>query len=108
MVIFDLITQLLPRAQRLGLVDSVTGFTDRDEVSTYIQASLRYFANRYQLQHFLRMNRELFRTVANVESYPIPDNYGFQYPQDARHSGVSISNTDSASRVDLEYYEPAR
>ena len=74
----------------------------------YIQAAMRYLANRYQLQHFLRMNRELFRTVANVESYQIPDNYGFQYPQDDHHSGIAISNTDGASRVDLEYYEPAR
>ena len=108
MHIAALITQLLPRAQRLNFVDPTTGFIDRDEILTYIQASVRYLANRYQLQHFLRMNRELFRTVINVESYQLPDGYGFQYPQDDRHSGIAISNTDGASRVDLEYYEPAR
>ena len=104
----DLITQLLPRAQRLNLVDPTTGFIDRDEVLTYMQAAIRYLANRYQLQHFLRMNHELFRTANNVESYQITNNYGFQYPQNTRQSGFALTNTDGTSLSNLEYYEPAR
>lgn len=108
MLITDLITQILPRAQRLKLVDPVTGFIDRDEIYAYVLNAMRYLANCYQLQHFLRMNRELFRTVASVESYPIPDSYGFWSPEETRYSGLAISNTDGTSIANLEYWDLPR
>lgn len=108
MLAVDLITQLIPRAQRLTLVDPTTGFIDRDEIQSYVSDAMRYLANRYQLQHFLRMNRELFRTAASVESYAIPDNYGFHSPEQTRYSGFAVTNTDGTSISNLEYYDLPR
>lgn len=108
MHIEEVIDQLKPRMQRLGLVDPVTAFVDTDEVESYVMEAIRYLANRYQLQHFLSMNRELFRTVANVESYPLPPGYGFWSPEETRRSGFAISSSDGTSPGNLEYYDPAR
>lgn len=109
MITFNTIqTQLLPRLQRLGLVDPITGFYDSDELASYVHAAMRYLANRYQLQHFLSMNRELFRTVANVEFYQIPPNYGFWSPEETRRSGFAISASNGTNPGNLEYYDPAR
>lgn len=101
-------TQMLPRLQRLSLVDPTTGFYDPDELDSYIHAAMRYLANRYQLQHFLAMNRELFRTVASVEFYQLPPNYGFWSPEETRRSGFAISDSAGANPGNLEYYDPAR
>jgi len=103
-----LITQMLPRAQRLGLVDPQTGYIDREEISHYLQASVRYLANRYQLQHFLKMNRELFRTEVGMESYVVPPNYGFWYPDETRKSGLAVTNSDGTQTANLEYFDPPR
>ena len=108
MFVADLITQLKPRMQRLRLVDPVTSFVDADEAKTYVMGAVRYLANRYQLQHFLQMNRELFRTVASVEFYPLPPHYGFWSPEETRRSGFVIAESDGTSPNNLEYYDPAR
>ena len=108
MQVSQVIEQLKPRMQRLGLVDPVSGFYDPDEIVTYLMDAMRYLANRYQLQHFLNMNRELFRTVADVEFYPIPSNYGFIAPTESRRSGLAIKNSDGTAIANLEYYDPAR
>lgn len=108
MYIADVIDQMKPRLQRLGLIDRVTGFVDADEVRTYVRGALRYLANRYQLQHFLQMNRELFRTVSGVESYLLPPNYGFWSPEETRRSGFAISASDGTNPGNLEYHDPAR
>ena len=108
MRVIDIIDQLKPRLQRLGLVDPVTSFIDPDEVTSYVMEAVRYLANRYQLQHFLKMNRELFRTTASVEFYALPPNYGFWSPEETRRSGFAISSSDGTSPGNLEYYDPAR
>ena len=108
MLVTDLITQIKPRMQRLGLVDPVTGFVDPDEAATYVMEAVRYLANRYQLQHFLQMNRELFRTAASAEFYPLPPHYGFWSPEEAQHSGFAISDSDGTNPGNLEYYDPVR
>ncbi len=103
-----LINELRPRAQRLGLQDPVTGLVDDSELSTYLVESMRYLANRYQLQHFIRINRQLFITQANVEQYDIPDNYGFWAPEETYRSGLAITNTDGTQTTNLTYYNPAK
>lgn len=103
-----LLSQIKPRVQRLGLVDPQTGFYDESEITFYVQEACRYLANCYQLQHFLKMNRELFRTVDGIESYAIAANYGFWSPDETRRSGLSVSDSDSTSTTNLEYYDPAR
>ena len=108
MLVADIITQLTPRLQRLGLVDPVTSFVDASEVETYVMASVCYLAIIYQLQHFLQMNRGLFRTVASVEFYPLPPHYGFWSPEETRRSGFVIAESDGTSPNNLEYYDPAR
>ena len=108
MLVTDLIVQLKPRMQRLGLVDPVTLFVDPDEVTTYVMEAVRYLANRYQLQHFLQMNRELFRTAVSAEFYPLPPHYGFWSPEETRRSGFVIAESDGTSPNNLEYYDPAR
>ena len=108
MLVTDLIAQLKPRMQRLGLVDPVTLFVDPDEVTTYVMEAMRYLANRYQLQHFLQMNRELFRTAVSAEFYPLPPHYGFWSPEETRRSGFVIAESDGTSPNNLEYYDPAR
>lgn len=104
----ELTTQMLPRAQRLGLIDPQTGYIDRSEIAAYIAASVRYLANRYQLQHYLEINRELLRTVSGVESYTLPANYGFWAPEETRRSGLAATNSDGTQTSNLEYYDPAR
>lgn len=102
------ISQIKPRAQRLGLVDPVTGYVDEDELAVYTANACRYLANRYQLQHFLKMNRELFLTEDGIESYSLPDGYGFWSPEDDRRSGFAVSDSDGTNTVDLTYYDPMR
>lgn len=108
MFISELLDNIKPRVQRLGLVDPQTGFYDEDEVLYYIVNAERYLANRYQLQHFLNINRELFRTTANVETYDIPPNYGFFAPEETRRSGFAVTSTDGTGTTNLYYYDPAR
>ena len=108
MQIDAVVNQLKPRMQRLGLVDPVSGFVDPDEMATYVHEAMHYLANRYQLQHFLAMNRELFRTTASAEFYPIPPNYGFWSPEETQRSGFAISSSDGTNPGNLEYYDPAR
>lgn len=108
MLIADLVSQIKPRMQRLGLVDPVTGFVDPDEAATYVMLAVHYLANRYQLQHFLQMNRELFRTAASAEFYPLPPHYGFWSPEETRRSGFAISESDGTNPGNLEYCDPAR
>lgn len=104
----ELLENLKPRLQRLGLVDPLTGFYDQDEVLFYVQAAMRYLANRYQLQHFMRINREFLRTVANVESYTMPPTYGFWSPEETRRSGLAVSDTNGTNQTNLFYYDVAR
>jgi hypothetical protein len=103
-----LLNELVPRLQRLRLVDAATGFFDRDEVEAYIGFAIRYLANRYQLQHFLQMNRELLRTQPGVEIYGLPPNYGFWSPEETRRSGLAVREPDDETPTDLHYYDPAR
>lgn len=103
-----LATEMLPRMQNIGLVDINTGFTDGSEVDVYIGQAIRYLAFRYQLQHFLRMCRELFRTTQGVETYDLPPTYGFIVPREHRRSGIAINTTDNQGPVNLEYYDPVR
>ncbi len=69
---------------------------------------MRFLANKYQLQHFLRINRQFIITQASVESYDIPDNYGFWAPEETYRSGLSITNTDGTQTSNLYYYDPAK
>ena len=108
MLVTDLVAQIKNRMQRLGLVDPVTSFVDPQEATTYVMEAVRYLANRYQLQHFLQMNRELFRTAASAEFYPLPPHYGFWSPEETRHSGFVIAESDGTSPNNLDYYDPAR
>lgn len=107
MQLFDLATSLLPRAQRLGLGDPATGFVDHAELEVYCQGAVRYLANRYQLRHFLAMNRELLRTTVDIERYHLPAGYGFVAPQDDHHSGLAVTESDGTAPVNLEYKAPA-
>lgn len=104
----QLVNELRPRAQRLGLGDPATGLVDDSELSTYLVQSMRFLANKYQLQHFLRINRQLFITQADVEQYDIPDNYGFWAPEETYRSGLSVTDTDGTSTTNLMYYDPAK
>lgn len=104
----DLVNELRPRAQRLGLGDPVTGLVDDSELKTYLLEAMRFLANRYQLQHFIRINRQLFVTKASVEQYSLPDNYGFWAPEETYRSGLAITNTDGTQTTNLSYYDPAR
>lgn len=106
MTLTDLLTQLKPRAQRLKLVDPQTGFVDEDELTAYIQGAMRSLATTYQLQHFLTINRELFRTTDGVESYTLPDTYGFVAPIRDRESGILVSASDGTNPLNLVYYDP--
>ena len=69
---------------------------------------MKFLANKYQLQHFLRINRQLLITQASVEQYDIPDNYGFWAPEETYRSGLAITNTDGTQTTNLMYYDPAR
>ena len=108
MFLTDVVDQLLPRVQTLNLADPQTGFADREEIAFYVQQALRYLANRYQLQHFLDMNRALLTTSATIEHYTIPANYGFWYPEETYRSGMVISEADGTQVYNLTYYDPAR
>ena len=103
----DLVTQMLPRAQRLGLVDPATGFVDRVELETYLQGAAQYLAHRYQLQQYLALNRELLRTSVDIERYPLPPGHGFAAPRDDRHSGLAIASGMGDDPVNLVYHDPA-
>jgi len=103
-----LVSQLTPRLTRLGLVDPATGLFDRSEVEAYVGIALRSLANLYQLDHFLQINRELFRTHANTETYSFPDIYGFVYPEQTRRSGLMVSDADGTNPTNLVYYDPTR
>lgn len=104
----EIIDQLVPRAQTLSLTDPQTGFVDRQEIAQYVQQALRYLSNRYQLQHFLDINRELLTTSAGIEDYEIPPNYGFFYPEETYRSGMLICEPDNTQPYNLVYYDPAR
>jgi len=109
MQITELVSEIKPRLQRLKLVDPQTGYFDEDEVVDYVLTAIRYLKNRYQLQHFLEIDRELFRTVASLETYEIPPNYGFWAPEQTRKSGISVRETSSFEQItNLEYQDPAR
>src|SRR5882672_11916808 len=108
MLLSTVAQQLITRAQTLNLTDRSTGFVDHGEIEAYIQQSLRYLANRYQLQMFLELNRELFHTTPHIEQYTIPTNYGFWSPEESYRSGLAISATDGTQIYNLTYYDPAR
>lgn len=104
-----LIDEIKPRLQRLKLVDPQTGYLDEGEVLDYVYGAIRYLKNRYQLQHFLEIDRELFRTVANVETYEIPLNYGFWAPQQTHRSGISVREVSDFEQItNLEYQDVAQ
>lgn len=104
-----LIDDLVPRAQRLGLTDPVTGFVSRDEIDTYLVQAVRFLANRYQLQHFLAINRDFLTTIAGLENYPLPSNFGFWAPHDTRRSGLAVKlPSGDPPPTNLQYYEPDR
>lgn len=109
MQVATLINEIKPRLQRLKLVDPQTGYLDEDEVLDYVYGAIRYLKNRYQLQHFLEIDRELFRTVADLETYEIPPNYGFWAPEQTRRSGISVREVADFEQItNLEYQDPAR
>lgn len=108
MMLADLVHELKPRVQRLGLIDPQTGFLDEDEMAIYVQFAIRYLTNRYQLTQFLTVNRNFLTTSAGVESYAIPATFGFIFPWETRRSGLACANTDGTGITNLEYYDPAR
>ena len=108
MFIDEIVDQLVPRAQTLNLTDPQTGFVDRVEIAFYVKQSLRYLANRYQLQHLMSLDRTLLSTVADTEAYALPDNYGYWYPGETYKSGMAISHSDGTQVYNLNYYDPAR
>ncbi len=103
-----LLTEMVPRAQRLGLVDMSTGMVDQAELLTYLGVAVRYLATCYQLQMFLRINRQLFVTQTGVERYQLPDNYGYVAPLETYRSGLLCNTLDGLQPTNLEYYDPAR
>lgn len=109
MLAIQLAAQLRTRVQTLKLVDEQTGFLDEDELEQYIGIAITYLTSLYQLQHFIDINRELFRTALNVETYEIPANLGFWAPEQTRQSGLAVRETDDENQItNLEYYDPAR
>lgn len=102
----DLVTRMMPRAQRLQLTDSATGFYDPDEVEEYVLVALRYLSNRWDLLHFFRLNRNLFLTASGIEAYTLPDSYGFVVPEEPDKSGLAVTDTTGNSPRDLRWYPP--
>jgi hypothetical protein len=108
MQIDEVVSQLITRAQTLNLTDTSTGYVDHQEIAAYVQQSLRYLANRYQLQMFVEINRAFLTTSADIESYTFPSNYGLWSPEETYRSGLSVSEIDDTSIYNLTYYDPAR
>lgn len=104
----DLVTQMMPRLQRLQLTDSATGLYDPDEAAEYVLVALRYLSHRWNLLHFYALNRTLFLTASGIEAYPLPDHYGFVVPEEPDKSGLAITDTDGNNPRDLRWYPPAQ
>jgi hypothetical protein len=90
------------------LTDPATGLTDSEELLSYIRSAVLYLTSRYQLMHFLRINRRLVVTAADVESYNIPDHYGFIAPINTRESGLICNTLAGDEPTNLEYLDLAR
>jgi hypothetical protein len=90
------------------MVDGNTGLADHAEIATYLQQSIRYLANRYQLQMFMDIERHFLATVADLEAYAMPANYGLWSPEETYRSGLSVCETDGTQIYNLQYYDPAR
>ena len=100
-----LLNELVPRLQRLQTRRCGNGLFDRDGWKTYIGFAIRYLANRYQLQHFLQMNRELLRTQPGVEIYGLPQ---LRLLVPGRNTQVRsrCGEPDDETPTDLHYYDP--
>jgi hypothetical protein len=90
------------------LTDPATGLVDDVELLAYVGSSVRYLANRYQLMHFVALNRALLTTAAGVESYRLPPSYGFVAPAQTRESGLLCNTVAGDEPTNLEWVDPTR
>lgn len=108
-----IVAQLLPRIQRLGLIDA-TGMYDESEVLAYMENAVRFLASKYQVPMFLVLDRELLRTVNGTDSYLLPGDMSLYIPTSTyisgvlprQPSGLVLTNVDGSGLVSLRYEDP--
>ena len=106
MIYRALIPVLQSRAERLGLIDPQTGRADADELGRYMASAVTYFAEKYDLDEFITIDRALFQTQANVELYTLPNGFGrLLTPATEDYTGITLSATDGTNKHPL-YYKP--
>lgn len=108
MVYRDILSQLKPRAERLGLTDLQTGRADDQELAQYMWSALMFFWENYDLDEFTVIQRFLFVTTSGIEGYRLPDTFGrLLTPWNREYGGITIAQSDGTGQTDLRYRPPA-
>lgn len=102
----DLLDILIPRAERLGLVDTETGKADAVELQMYLFNALLTVVELHDLDTYLVRNTNIARTQADHEHYPVPEDFGrLVQATPLLQRGLRID--DTTDLFPLEYLDPA-
>lgn len=103
----DLLDMLVPRVERLGLIDSATGRADAAEIELYLYQSLLDILDSFDFEAYTIIDDNIALTQAGTRTYVLPSRFGrLIYPRVMGKRGIFLQDATDAEAFELEFVDP--
>ena len=103
----DLLDMLVPRVERLGLIDSATGRADAAEIELYLYQSLLDILDSFDFEAYTIIDDNIALTQAGTRTYVLPHRFGrLIYPRVMGKRGIFLQDVTDAEAFELEFVDP--
>ena len=103
----NLLDMLIPRVERLGLIDTSTGRADAAELELYLYQSLLDILDAFDFEAYTIIDDNMAITQAGTRNYALPTRFGrLIYPRVMGKRGIFLQDVTDAEAFDLEFVDP--
>lgn len=103
----DLLDMLIPRVERLGLIDASTGRADAMEMKLYLYQSLLDILDAFDFESYTIIDEQMALTQAGTRTYALPNRFGrLIYPRVMGKRGIFLQDATDAESFELEFVDP--
>ena len=103
----DLFDMLIPRVERLGLIDTSTGRADAAELELYLYQSLLDIIDTFDFECYTIIDDNIAITQNGVRTYALPPRFGrLIYPRVMGKRGMFLQDVTDTEVFELEFVDP--
>lgn len=103
----DLFNMLIPRVERIGLIDTSTGRADVAELELYLYQSLLDIIDTFDFECYTIIDDNIAVTQSGTRAYALPKRFGrLIYPRVMGKRGIFIQDVTDAETFELEFVDP--